>query len=172
MKMMIEYLSIIDHNAFPEHISPITVPLFISDTSTLRPRTSSWVGFGVCPETRDRKLVMVDNVKGIQEVQDDGITQSFTMIFRIESNYPKYYNVLEFKKNGEAIIETRCANNDDVDPILQVYDPCLGCVTDIGLPWSGRNDFEYSNVSRLSMSSYMETLLLLDHDDNTAKYRD
>ncbi|GJR99651.1 peptidase S8/S53 domain-containing protein [Tanacetum coccineum] len=82
---------------------------------------------------------------------DDGVQQSFTMIFRIESNYPKYYNVLEFRKNGEAIIETRYANNDDIDPIFQVYDLCSGCVTDIGLPWSGRNDFEYSNVSRLSM---------------------
>ncbi|GKA66298.1 hypothetical protein Tco_0766106 [Tanacetum coccineum] len=86
-------------------------------------------------------------------LQDDGVQQSFTMIFRIESNYPKYYNVLEFRKNGEAIIETRYANNDDIDPIFQVYDLCSGCVTDIGLPWSGRNDFEYSNVSRLSMSS-------------------
>ncbi|GKG44207.1 hypothetical protein Tco_0483300, partial [Tanacetum coccineum] len=85
----------------------------------------------------------------------------------------KYYNVLEFRKNGEAIIETLLLpDHDDVDPILQVYDPCSGCVADIGPPWSGRNDFEYSNVSRLSVSSYMETLLLLDHDGNTAKYRD
>ncbi|GJR64107.1 hypothetical protein Tco_0010172 [Tanacetum coccineum] len=29
-----------------------------------------------------------------------------------------------------------------------------------------------SPYTRLSVSSYMETLLLLDHDSNTAKYRD
>ncbi|GJR64108.1 ribonuclease H-like domain-containing protein [Tanacetum coccineum] len=58
-------------------------------------------------------------------MKDDGVTQSFTMVFRIESNYPKYYNVLEFRKNGEAIIETLLLpDHDDVDPILQVYDPC------------------------------------------------
>nr|GEU52955.1 hypothetical protein [Tanacetum cinerariifolium] len=66
------------------------------------------------------------------------------------------------QKNGEAIVETRYAPRDgDFDPILQVYDPCSGRVTDVGLPWSGSNDFENSTVSRLSMNSYMETLLLL-----------
>nr|GEV02799.1 hypothetical protein [Tanacetum cinerariifolium]GEX89928.1 hypothetical protein [Tanacetum cinerariifolium] len=65
------------------------------------------------------------------------------------------------QKNGEAIVENRYAPRDgDLDPILQVYDPCSGRVTDIGLPWSRSNDFENSTVSRLSMN-YMETLLLL-----------
>nr|GEX25899.1 ribonuclease H-like domain-containing protein [Tanacetum cinerariifolium] len=83
----------------------------------------------------------------IPGVQDDGVTQSFTTIFCVESNHPEYYNVLEFRKNCEAIIETQYANNDDVDSILQVYDPFSGCVTDIRLPWSGCNDFEYVSVS-------------------------
>nr|GEW62631.1 hypothetical protein [Tanacetum cinerariifolium] len=141
-----EHLTIIDNNNFREHMnmSPITVPLSI-------PGVQPFIKFLGCV--------------------DDGVTQSFTTIFSVESNHPEYYNV-EFRKNCEAIIETQYANNDDVDSILQVYDPCSGCVTDIGLPWSGCNDFEYGNVSWLSMSSYMVTLVLLNHDGNTTKYRD
>ncbi|GKF82717.1 ribonuclease H-like domain-containing protein, partial [Tanacetum coccineum] len=190
----------------------------------LEPRVrlgTGWVGFGVCPETCDPKLVKIDKVKGILEVHvytlstrawkkvsvksqykscrlkyhkgvyvkgfiywlerddrpppfgnesysivsfnlsndefgkvclprslqlseclelskwnecltviDHAVAQSFTIMFHIEPMFPKYYNVFELRKNGEAIIETRCANNVDADPILQVYDPCSGHVND------------------------------------------
>ncbi|GKD13894.1 putative polyprotein [Tanacetum coccineum] len=50
--------------------------------------------------------------------------ESKTRLPHKELIFPKYDNVLEFRKNDEARIETRHANDDDVDPILQVYDPC------------------------------------------------
>nr|GEW39851.1 hypothetical protein [Tanacetum cinerariifolium] len=109
-----EYVSILDNDAFPKHVSPITAPLSIKtlqflstlgsshgiicfhgypkDYSTLysemvvfwnpsiRKSVSvvmdpllqlriSWVGFGVCPKTRDPKLVKIDDISGILEVQ-------------------------------------------------------------------------------------------------------
>ncbi|GJZ19816.1 ribonuclease H-like domain-containing protein [Tanacetum coccineum] len=278
-----EYVSIIDNDTFPQHMSPITVPLSVQTLEHARMLCSrksvsvllehrvrlgtGWVGFGVCPETCDPKLVKIDKVKGILEVhvytlstrawkkvsvksqykscrlkyhkgvcvkgfiywlerddrpppfgnesysivsfnlsndefgkvclprslqlseclelskwnecltvidhaeadiydhslnywvmKGDGVAQSFTIMFHIEPMYPKYYNVFELRKNGEAIIETGCANND---PILQVYDPCSGHVNDIRIPWSGHDDIGETE-SFFSISSYMETLLLLD----------
>ncbi|GKE38285.1 hypothetical protein Tco_1461690 [Tanacetum coccineum] len=92
----------------------------------------------------------------------DGVARSFTKMFNIEPIFSKYYKVLELRKNGEAIIETRYAPGDgDVDPILQVYDPCSGHVNDIRIPWSGHDDIGETE-SFFSISSYMETLLLLD----------
>nr|GEU75701.1 hypothetical protein [Tanacetum cinerariifolium] len=278
-----EYVSIIANDTFPQHMSPITVPLSVqtlerarisrkSVSVLLEPRIrlgTGWVGFGVCPETCDPKLVKIDKVKGILEVhvytlstrawkkvsvksqykscrlmyhkgvcvngfiywierddrpppfrnesysivsfnlsndefgkvclprslqlsqclelskwnecltvidhahadiydhslniwvmKDDGVAQSFTIMLHIEPMFSKYYEVFELRKNGEAIIETRCANNVD-DPILQVYDPCSGHVNDIRIPWSGHDDIGKTD-SFFSISSYMETLLLLD----------
>nr|GEV60258.1 hypothetical protein [Tanacetum cinerariifolium] len=312
-----EYVSIIDNDAFPQHMSPITVPLSVKTLQRVRILGSSYgvicfhgyhedypnidsemvvfwnpsirksvsvllepqvrhrfsrVGFGVCPETRDPKLVKIDDVGGILEVQvytlstrawkkvslkppyrpcglmyqgegvcvegfiywparddmlprlgnvsnsivsfdlsndefgkvylpsslqrserlmlsklneclivfeyfdiygqelnyqevwmmkDDGVTPSFTKMFHIESIFSKYSDVLELRKNGEAIIVTTRYANNEVDPILQVYDPCSGRVADIELPWSGHENFK-NTFSQLSISSYMETLLLLD----------
>nr|GEW69372.1 putative reverse transcriptase domain-containing protein [Tanacetum cinerariifolium] len=60
-------------------------------------------------------------------------------------------DVLEFRKNGDAIIETI---EDDDHFVLQVYDPCLGRISgDLGM------DGIYFPFS---IRSYMETLLLLD----------
>nr|GEX57747.1 hypothetical protein [Tanacetum cinerariifolium] len=94
-------------------------------------------------------------------MKGDGVSQSFTIMFHIEPMFPKYYTIFELRKNGEAIIETRCANKADDDPILQVYDPCSGHVNDMRIPWSGHDDIG-ETVSFFSISSYMETLLLLD----------
>nr|GFA56735.1 hypothetical protein [Tanacetum cinerariifolium] len=77
-----------------------------------------------------------DHSLNIWVMKDDGVAQSFTIMLHIEPMFSKYYEVFELRKNGEAIIETRCANNVD-DPILQVYDPCSGHVNDIRIPWSG-----------------------------------
>nr|GFA75168.1 hypothetical protein [Tanacetum cinerariifolium] len=314
-----EYVSLIDNDTFPQHMSPTTVPLCVQTLErariskyeparilgsscglicfhgyhkdhlemvvfwnpSIRKSVSvllepwvrlgtGWVGFGVCPETCDPKLVKIDKVKSILEVhvftlstrawkkvsvksqykscrlkyhkgvcvkgfiyrierddrpppfrnesysivsfnlsndefgkvclprslqlsqclelskwnecltvidhahtdiydhslniwvmKDDGVAQSFTIMLHIEPMFSKYYEVFELRKNGEAIIETRCENNVDDDSILQVYDPCSGHVNDIRIPWSGHDDIEKTD-SFFSISSYIETLLLLD----------
>nr|GFB15419.1 hypothetical protein [Tanacetum cinerariifolium] len=183
-------------------MSPMTVPLSLQTLERARISRKSvlvllepwvrlgtgWVGFGVCPETCDPKLVTIDNVKECLELSKwnecltvidhadadiydhslniwvmkyDGVAQSFTIMFHIEPMFSKYFEVFELRKNGEAIIETRCANNVDDDPILQVYDPCSGHVNDIRIPWSGHDDIGETE-SFFSITSYMETLLLLD----------
>ncbi|GJZ73639.1 putative F-box domain-containing protein [Tanacetum coccineum] len=173
-------LSIIGNDAFPEHMSSITVPLSVKALSGVRILGSSygitcshgyhkdypnigsemvvfwkssirksvsvllepmlglrtsWVGFGVCPKTRDPKLVKIDYVRGIPEVQDSSLERSeclmlskwnkYLVVFEYCDIYGHLLNYSDLRKNGEAIIETRYANNDDdVDPISQVYDPC------------------------------------------------
>lgn len=57
-----------------------------------------------------------------------------------------------FRKNGKPIIETR--NDRQVSFTLQVYDPCSEHFNDLGI----RGNFHW-----FSVSSYTETLLLLDH---------
>nr|GEW30652.1 hypothetical protein [Tanacetum cinerariifolium] len=52
-------------------------------------------------------------------MKGDGVSQSFTIMFHIEPLFPKY-NIFELRKNGKAIIKTRCANKVDADLILQV----------------------------------------------------
>nr|GFA17834.1 hypothetical protein [Tanacetum cinerariifolium] len=111
-----EYVSIIDNDTFPQHMSPITVPLSVQTLERAR-------------------------------------------ISRILENLSRF--CWNLGKNGEAIIETRCANTVDANPILQVYDPCSGHVNDIRIPWSGHDDIGKTD-SFFSISSYMETLLLLD----------
>nr|GEY23250.1 hypothetical protein [Tanacetum cinerariifolium] len=63
-----------------------------------------------------RKSVSIDD-------EDDHVTKSFTKMLSIKSSDRLFKDVLEFRKNGDAIIETI---EDDDHFVLHVYDPCLG----------------------------------------------
>nr|GEX82391.1 hypothetical protein [Tanacetum cinerariifolium] len=84
-------------------------------------------------------------------MKDDHVIKSFTKMLSIKSSDRLFKDVLEFKKNGDAIIET--IENDD-HFVLQVYDPFLGHI-------SGDLGMEGSYFS-FSIRSYKEMLLLLD----------
>nr|GEU67730.1 putative polyprotein [Tanacetum cinerariifolium] len=272
-----EYVSILDNDAFPRHVSPITSPLSMKTLKILRTLGSSygiicfhgyhkdystlysemvvfwnpsirksvsvlmdpslqlrisWVGFGVCPKTRDPKLVMINDIMGFIYwlAHDDRLSplenrcnsiisfnlsneefvkvlylpyslqrseslklfkwneclilcddhyydnlfhwdvwmvkaDGFTMMFRIDSIH-QVFKVLGFMKNGEAIFirGSKYFNEDsNGDPILKVYDPSSRRVNDYQIPWSRDNDIGKTTSTLLSISSYMETLLLHDH---------
>ncbi|GJU73948.1 reverse transcriptase domain-containing protein [Tanacetum coccineum] len=91
----------------------------------------------------------------------DGVTKSFTKMFALKSCSPlSCMGVLEFRKNGKAIIVTiDNVFDEDIRSVarLQVYDPCSGDFNDIG----------FGEINGpFSVSSYMETLLLLDQSDS------
>ncbi|GJS81264.1 F-box domain containing protein [Tanacetum coccineum] len=64
----------------------------------------------------------------------------------------------EFRKNGEAIRETE--DDTSVSNRLEVYEPCSQHISDIGI--SG-------NCSLFAVTSYVETLLLLDRSDSVIR---
>ncbi|GJT47893.1 putative F-box domain-containing protein [Tanacetum coccineum] len=99
-------------------------------------------------EADNNRVLQVCNV---WMMKDDDVTKSFTKMFSIKLSGRLFKEVLEFGKNGDAIIETI---EDDGHSVLQVYDPSLGHISgDMGM------DGSYFSFS---VRSYMETLLLLD----------
>nr|GEV72753.1 hypothetical protein [Tanacetum cinerariifolium] len=91
---------------------------------------------------------------------------SFTQLFTINTSC--ITEIVGFRKNGELVVETQetpgrwvffgriggfCRN----DSALEVYDPCSKQITNLGM--SGQSGLFF-------ISSYKETLLLLDHSDS------
>ncbi|GJV30432.1 F-box domain containing protein, partial [Tanacetum coccineum] len=82
----------------------------------------------------------------------DGVTGSFAKTFTVKVP-GKTDRVSEFRKNGEAIRETE---DDTKVSRLEVYEPCSQHISDFGI--SGNCSF--------AVTSYVETLLLLDRSDS------
>nr|GEY51428.1 hypothetical protein [Tanacetum cinerariifolium] len=93
----------------------------------------------------------IDQVCNVWMMKDDHVTKSFTKMLRIKSSDRLFKDVLEFRKNDDAIIETI---EDDDHFILHVYEPFLERI-------SGDLGMEGSYFS-FSIRSYKEMLLLLD----------
>ncbi|GKE65088.1 F-box domain containing protein [Tanacetum coccineum] len=88
-------------------------------------------------------------------IMNEGVTKSFTKMFNVNILNFWRYRVLEFRNNGEAIIET--ALDDSHSSALEVCEPCSGRHNGIGI------DGKYGSYS---VKSYMETLLLLDQSNS------
>nr|GEY36606.1 hypothetical protein [Tanacetum cinerariifolium] len=125
-----EYVSIIDNDTFPQHMSPITVPLSLQTLERARisrpppfgNESCSIVSFNLsndefgkvclprslqlseCFEVSkwNECLTVIDHADAdiydhslnIWVMKDDGVAQSFTIMFHIEPMFPKYYLVL------------------------------------------------------------------------------
>nr|GEX39877.1 hypothetical protein [Tanacetum cinerariifolium] len=90
-------------------------------------------------------------VCGVWVMKDDGVTKDFTKMFTVKVPGKSVDDgVLGFRKNGEAIIEIKGQG-------IFEYDSSSGSVNDIGI------DGDYGSFF---VSSYMETLLLLDESDS------
>nr|GEW83829.1 hypothetical protein [Tanacetum cinerariifolium] len=64
-------------------------------------------------------------------IMNEGVTKSFTKMFNVKILDFWRYTVLEFRNNGEAIIET--AHDDSESTALEVYEPCSGRHNGIGI---------------------------------------
>ncbi|MFS7965903.1 putative F-box domain-containing protein [Helianthus anomalus] len=89
----------------------------------------------------------------------DGVPMSFTKLYTIYSPNATLLRVLEFRKNGEPVIEIEDNDDDRIDlpSLLAVYEPKSKHISNIGI--NGEDSFY--------VYSYMETLLLLDEQEFT-----
>ncbi|KAJ0532238.1 putative F-box domain-containing protein [Helianthus annuus] len=89
----------------------------------------------------------------------DGVSVSFTKLYTIYSPNATLLRVLEFRKNGEPLIEIEDIDDDriDIPSLLAVYKPKSKHISNIGINGAGS----------FYVYSYMETLLLLDQQEFT-----
>ncbi|GJR87563.1 hypothetical protein Tco_0211574 [Tanacetum coccineum] len=86
-------------------------------------------------------------------MMEDGVLKSFAKIFTINTHDASIKTILGFRKNGDIIVETSIK---DYEAALEVYEPCSEHIIGVG---------NHGEVGSFNVSSYMETLLLLDHSD-------
>ncbi|GJT35414.1 putative F-box domain-containing protein [Tanacetum coccineum] len=86
-------------------------------------------------------------------MMEDGFSKSFTKLFTINTPGASIKTILGFRKNGDVIVETSIK---DYEAALEVYEPCSEHINGLGIR---------GEVGSFYGSSYMETLLLLDHSD-------
>ncbi|XP_071720555.1 putative F-box protein At1g47790 [Rutidosis leptorrhynchoides] len=90
---------------------------------------------------------------------NDGVTKSWTKLYTVKASDSAIgISVLEFRKNGESIMEVEV--DDYEEALLQVYEPYSGSVKDLRLNESK------SLFASCSVSSYKETLALLHQSDS------
>ncbi|GJT02861.1 putative reverse transcriptase domain-containing protein [Tanacetum coccineum] len=92
-------------------------------------------------------------------VMKEGVSKMFTKMFSIKTPFNLFgYTVVELRKNGDAILKDGdYMFEDDIVPVLKVYETCSGHINDFGIK---------GKYFSFSVKSYMETLLLLDHSDS------
>nr|XP_043613912.1 LOW QUALITY PROTEIN: F-box/LRR-repeat/kelch-repeat protein At1g09650-like [Erigeron canadensis] len=105
-------------------------------------------------ETNDQ----VEKLEHVVWIMDHGVPNSFTKLFTIKAPDASIKRVFGFWNSGEPIVERILMYGPINDRFVNsVYDPCSQRFYDIPIPEKGCLD---------SVSSYSETLLLLDHRDN------
>nr|XP_043632961.1 putative F-box protein At3g52320 [Erigeron canadensis] len=87
-------------------------------------------------------------------VMEDIVTKSFSRLYTIEVPMPSWHMVLGFRKSGEAIMKAHYAG--EIVGTIEVYEPCSEHISKLGI---------YGDYGSFFVSSYMETLLLLDQSD-------
>ncbi|KAJ9551123.1 hypothetical protein OSB04_015168 [Centaurea solstitialis] len=88
-------------------------------------------------------------------MMDDGDSKAFTKLFTINPPNAYVWKTLGFRESGEPIIEWTHDETDGTSA-LGVYEPGLEDIKDLGI--RGNNNSFYG-------CSYIDSLLLLDHDD-------
>ncbi|GJR33813.1 hypothetical protein Tco_1209497 [Tanacetum coccineum] len=88
-------------------------------------------------------------------IMNDGVTKSFAKMFsvKLQSEWMDPIAILDFTKDGKAILLTNFDFIDIPACVLRAYDPCSRIEEGVGI--SGR-------VTLFAAKSYMETILLLD----------
>ncbi|GJZ02141.1 ribonuclease H-like domain-containing protein [Tanacetum coccineum] len=93
-------------------------------------------------------------VCGVWTRKDDA-NKTFSKIYTVKVVGSFLSRVLEFRNNGEVVIQLDDENNHEYR--IEVYEPLSGIVSGVGIN---------GNQGTFSASSYMETLLLLDQSDS------
>ncbi|XP_076951167.1 uncharacterized protein LOC143624373 [Bidens hawaiensis] len=144
------------------------VAVFVPNVAQELCRSTTTLGFGVCRETNDPKIVRIKQFATCNpiEVEDDeafnfdfdvwmmgdGVPKSFTKLFTF--TLAKVFE-LGFRKDGKLIVESQEQGGDDRGQ-LAVYEPHSKHVDNIGIEGSSDS---------FVVCDYMETLLLLDQKD-------
>nr|GEY33477.1 cinnamoyl-CoA reductase 2-like [Tanacetum cinerariifolium] len=101
-------------------------------------------------------FVCGEEVCDVQKMEHDGC---FTKLFVINTPDNLIRNILGFRKNGELVMETEkdFEIGSENGSALEVYESCSKRIKNLGI---------YGKEGSFFMSSYKETLLLLDHSDS------
>ncbi|GKD51657.1 hypothetical protein Tco_1280633 [Tanacetum coccineum] len=138
------------------------------------PRIFEVFGFVVCPVSNDPTVVKIlfpccyrGSLVVILPYRDVNVWKmegdsSFTKLFTINTPDSSIRNILRFGKNGELVIETQEGYNPygifgGKDSALEVYDRFSQHMNNLTI---------YGLTDSFFISSYKETLLLLDHLDS------
>lgn len=110
-------------------------------------------------KVKESLVVLEYNVNSEKQVcavwmLEEADTNSFTKLFTVNTPDASIKRVLGFKKSGKPIMETFVDNEDSSE--LGVYEPCSDHINNLGILGKCHSFF---------VSSYMETLLLLDQSD-------
>ncbi|XP_071726813.1 F-box protein At3g07870-like [Rutidosis leptorrhynchoides] len=99
-----------------------------------------------------------DSVSVVWKMNEEGVLKSFTKLFTVKaSGFAIMNSVLEFRKNGEPIMES--VGQDGELTILEVYEPSSGRVKDLWL------DGSRGLLTLCTVYWYTETLALLNQSD-------
>ncbi|GJS14263.1 ribonuclease H-like domain-containing protein [Tanacetum coccineum] len=120
------------------------------------------VGFGVCPDTSDPKLVKINVSKMPSRWEEwrscmklsSGVSTR-TSVLDVAKVNGVACRVLGFRNNGEVVMQLDDENNHEYR--IEVYEPLSGIISGVGIN---------GNQGTFSVRSYMETLLLLDQSDS------
>jgi F-box interacting protein len=88
-------------------------------------------------------------------MRKDGVNKPFTKIYTINFEGKSFNRVLGFRNNGEVVMEM--ADDDSKKSQIEVYEPLSGRFNNVGI--SGKHH-------KFTVSSYAETLLLLDESNS------
>ncbi|GJR87567.1 reverse transcriptase domain-containing protein [Tanacetum coccineum] len=105
------------------------------------------------PISKLRESLVVNPFYSIWMMEDD-VSKSFTKLFTINTPGASIKTILGFRKNGDIIVETPIKH---YEAALKVYEPSSVHINDLGI---------YREIGSFGVSSYMETLLLLDQVTN------
>ncbi|GKE05675.1 F-box domain containing protein [Tanacetum coccineum] len=89
-------------------------------------------------------------------MKKDGVNKPFTKMYTIKVEGKQVFNrLLGFRNNGEVVMEM--ADDDFQESQIEVYEPSSGRINSVGISGERRT---------FCVSSYMETLLLLDESNS------
>ncbi|KAI3725464.1 hypothetical protein L1987_65252 [Smallanthus sonchifolius] len=140
---------VISFDMTSEEFREINVPDSLARSMSVRP-------FHISKLRKSLVVLELDGYKNLFFVwmMDHGHSKSFTKLFTIYAPDARILSVLAFRKSGEPMIEIERHCSKPLSPLLVVYEPYSKHIDDIGI--------NVTSKLPLIVSSYMETLLLVD----------
>nr|XP_043626726.1 putative F-box protein At1g32420 [Erigeron canadensis] len=156
------HLFIVSFDMKSDKFSEVNLPKCFTSTDkhfSISKLRESLVVLEDCEEAETQK-----NVCAIWMMLEDGAEKSFTKLYTI-STQDTLFRVLGFRKSGKPIVGTRIVDDErGMGVLLSVYDPHSRNI-------DGLATHRLSTYTTLFVSSYTETLLLLDHPNKPIPYQ-